>query len=105
MRTIIKNTKTGREQRLDSRLADLLVRHGRGRYMTRDMAAQPYQSQLPPVSLQVPMPPVKPPAGDDLDALDAEALHKLAKERGIEVHHRAGAEKVRAALREAAGGV
>lgn len=36
---------------------------------------------------------------DDLDALDAEALHALAKERGVTVHHRAGADKVRAALR------
>lgn len=38
-------------------------------------------------------------AGDGLDKLDAEALHALAKERGVTVHHRAGADKVRAALR------
>lgn len=37
---------------------------------------------------------------DGLDDLDSEALHALAKERGVTVHHRAGAEKVRAALRE-----
>ena len=36
---------------------------------------------------------------DGLDKLDAEALHALAKERGVAVHHRAGADKVRAALR------
>lgn len=36
---------------------------------------------------------------DGLDNLDAEALHALAKERGVIVHHRAGADKVRAALR------
>lgn len=36
---------------------------------------------------------------DGLDKLDAEALHALAKERGVTVHHRAGADKVRAALR------
>jgi hypothetical protein len=38
-------------------------------------------------------------ADDGLDKLDAEALHALAKERGVTVHHRAGADKVRAALR------
>lgn len=38
---------------------------------------------------------------DGLDALDAEQLHALAKERGVSVHHRAGADKVRAAIREA----
>lgn len=36
---------------------------------------------------------------DGLDKMDAEALHALAKERGVTVHHRAGADKVRAALR------
>lgn len=38
---------------------------------------------------------------DSLDSLTVEELHALAKERGVEVHHRAGAEKVKAALREA----
>ena len=41
------------------------------------------------------------PKSDGLDELDAEKLHALAKERGLNVHHRAGADKVRAALREA----
>lgn len=41
------------------------------------------------------------PIADDLDALSASELRALAKERGVKVHHRAGAEKVRAALREA----
>ena len=36
---------------------------------------------------------------DGLDNLGAEALHALAKERGVTVHHRAGADKVRSALR------
>ena len=40
--------------------------------------------------------------GDGLDELDAEQLHALAKERGVNVHHASGADKVRAALREAA---
>lgn len=40
--------------------------------------------------------------GDGLDAMDAEALHTLAKERGVKVHANAGADKVREALRQAA---
>lgn len=38
---------------------------------------------------------------DGLDALDADALRALAKERGVDVHHKAGADKVREAIREA----
>ncbi len=37
----------------------------------------------------------------DLALLDKEALHALAKERGIKVHHNAGADTVRKALAEA----
>lgn len=38
---------------------------------------------------------------EDLDALDADQLHALAKERGVKVHANAGADKVREALRDA----
>ncbi|MGN6024656.1 hypothetical protein ACP6NF_09680 [Alcaligenes faecalis] len=41
-------------------------------------------------------------SGDGLDELDADQLHALAKERGISVHHKAGADKVREALRQTA---
>ena len=37
--------------------------------------------------------------GDELDALDRDALFALAVERGIKVHHKAGADKIRKALR------
>lgn len=40
-------------------------------------------------------------AGDGLNDMDAEQLHALAKERGVSVHHKAGADKVREALRQA----
>jgi hypothetical protein len=33
--------------------------------------------------------------------MDADALRALAQDRGIKVHHNAGADKLRAALREA----
>lgn len=38
---------------------------------------------------------------DELEDMDLEQLHALAKERGVKVHHKAGVDKVRAALREA----
>lgn len=41
--------------------------------------------------------------GDGLDEMGADQLHVLAKERGLSVHHKAGAEKVREALRAAQG--
>ena len=37
---------------------------------------------------------------DGLDSLDASALRKIAEDRGVKVHHKAGADKIRAALRE-----
>lgn len=42
------------------------------------------------------------PNPDGLDSLDIEQLRALAKERGVTVHHAAGADKIRAALRAAA---
>jgi hypothetical protein len=38
---------------------------------------------------------------EDLDSMDIEALRTLAAERGVRVHHFAGAERIRAAIREA----
>ena len=37
--------------------------------------------------------------GDELDVMDRDALFALAVERGIKVHHKAGADKIRKALR------
>jgi len=90
--------KTGRERVLSERDARLLHRLGKGTYLTRDMAAAPVVP-IAPVVTTVVTPVQSLPV--DLDALDADALHELAKERGVKVHHKAGAEKVRAALREA----
>lgn len=90
--------KTGRERVLSERDAKLLHRLGKGTYLTRDMAAAPVAPAAPVFEAVVE--PAEPMLVD-LDALDAEALHELAKERGVRVHHKAGADKVRAALREA----
>ncbi|WP_047711374.1 hypothetical protein [Pseudomonas lactis] len=79
--------KTGRVQVMSRRDAEILQRLGRGSYLTRDMqAARPVQSQS---------------TSDELDAMTPEQLHELAKKRGVEIHHRAGADKVKEALRKA----
>lgn len=85
--------KNGRERMLSARDAELLQRLGKGTYLTRDMAAARPVAVVAPVGERKDI---------DLDALDSDALHALARDRGVKVHHKAGADKVRAALREAA---
>lgn len=100
-KVIFTHHKSGREEIMDERYALVLSKMRRGTYMTRDMradvAAAP-QAQAP----QALEPAVPADAGDGLEALGKEELHAIAKERGVTVHHAAGADKVRAALREAA---
>jgi len=92
----------GRSKLVTSTQAKVLQRAGLGTYQTRDMARQPMVTK-PMQASPIPDPVLaSPPEGDGLDALDKEQLHALAKERGVKVHHMAGADKVRAALREAA---
>lgn len=93
MQKVTFTYKNGRERMLSARDAELLQRLGKGSYLTRDMAASH------PASVGVTLPEQN--SALDLDALDADALHALARERGVKVHHKAGADKVRAALREA----
>lgn len=83
----------GRTKPVTSAQAKVLSRAGLGTYETRDMARQPMIVK-PMVAA-----PVAQVAGDGLDGMDKEQLHALAKERGIKVHHLAGADKVRASLR------
>ncbi|EZP51399.1 hypothetical protein [Delftia sp. RIT313] len=93
--------KSGREEVMNERYAKVLSKMRRGTYMTRDLRADVVevpQSQ----AAQAPEPAVPADASDGLDALSKEELHAIAKERGVTVHHAAGADKVRAALREAA---
>lgn len=71
----------GRQVQTTEAQAKLLKRMGRGDYLTRDMADQPNFVK------------------DGLDDMDKAQLHALAKERGIKIHHNAGADKVREALR------
>jgi hypothetical protein len=95
--------KNGHSRIMGRRQAEILGKLGHGQYMTRDMVAD-RGAVLPP-----PTAPAQPALGplvlaisDELETLDKEQLHALAKERGVRVHHMAGADKVRAALREAA---
>lgn len=86
---LIELVRNGRRQNVHPKVGELLVKKGIARvvYMTRDMQAAPVESVAP--------------AADNLDAMDREQLHALAKARGVKVHHLAGADKVRAAIREA----
>lgn len=105
MQKVTFTYKNGRERMLSARDAELLQRLGKGTYLTRDMTAAKggFVDAGPAyvVGNQVII-ETHPQKGDGLDELDAEALHALSRERGVKVHHKAGADKVRAALREAA---
>jgi hypothetical protein len=94
----------GRTKVITSNQAKILQRAGLGTYQTRDMARQPMVTkpmQAEP-SPQIVVSEALSTEDDGLEALDKEQLHAIAKERGVKVHHMAGADKVRAALREAA---
>jgi hypothetical protein len=82
--------KNGHIRPMPARQAGLLAKLGHGTYKTRDMANQPNTVQ-PSMA-----------ADDGLDGLDKDQLHDLAEKRGLKLHHMLGAEKARAALREAA---
>lgn len=83
--------KNGHTKMLNLRQAELLTKAGIGTYATRMMAASPTVAQDVPVVSTV--------VQDDLESMTKEELHVLAKERGVKVHHNAGAERVREALR------
>ena len=75
MSQVIFTFKDGRTRKVTQAESRLLLRLGKGAVATPD-------------------------AAPDLDAMDADALRALAQDRGIKVHHNAGADKLRAALRE-----
>lgn len=100
--------KSGKVQPMQKRFADILQKLGRGTYETRMLTAAPVvldsNSQAFPDSSDprtVAEVDAHIKAANDLSALDAEALHALAKQMDLKVHHKAGADKVRAAIEEA----
>lgn len=88
----IEVERNGKILKINANVAEVLMRKGivREAYQTRDMVAAPVVSQV-----------VQKVVGDGLDEMDRAELHELAKERGVKVHHMAGADKVREALRAA----
>ncbi|ULR87186.1 hypothetical protein [Comamonas sp. B21-038] len=110
---VIFTYNSGRERRMTRAEAEVLQLLGHGRYEAQAVSA-PSPAPAPsaataPVAQEPALAPdgtapAAPPSVpmDELDGLDAAALHALAKERGVKVHHNAGADKVRAALRDAA---
>lgn len=109
--------KSGRTRDMHRSQAEFLRVARQGTYLTRDMQAGPAGSQPPatdsamPAAAPAPAPASKPapspaaaapePARVDLDALDIDALRALAQDRGVKVHHNAGVDKIREALRQA----
>lgn len=63
-------------------------------------APQTYRTRM--MQAETPAPVFAQPAAssDDLDAMDADALHALAGSLGLYVHHRTGPERVRQAIRD-----
>lgn len=85
---VVFTYKDGRTREIPQKHAELLSKAKMG-YMTRHL------TPLSDVDLEF-----KPLQSDGLDDLDKDALHELAKEKGLKLHHALGAEKVRAAIRE-----
>lgn len=96
MATLIRYKSGGSVRRVADFVARRLI--GRGLAEPADAPAAVEAPEAPKAPEPKPEIPVA-DEGDGLDSLDAEALHALAKERGIAVHHRSGADRVRAALR------
>ena len=72
--------KNGKVQPMQKRFAEILRKLGRGTYETRMLTAA---------------------TPGDLESLDVDALHAIAKRMDLKVHHKAGADKVRAAIKDA----
>jgi hypothetical protein len=91
--------KNGHTRVMAKRQAEILGKLGHGTYLTRDMLAARPIAAAPVVSQPVAIVSQASTEVDEFDAMDKEQLHAIAKERGVKVHHMAGADKVRAALR------
>ncbi len=104
--------RNGKTLKVNPKVAKVLIARGiASAYETRDMradAAPNYTTTAiqEPATAKANLQPAADSArqpiaesSDGLDELAVDELHSIAKERGIEVHHRAGADKVRAALR------
>lgn len=101
--------KSGRERVMSAREANILSKLKKGTYLTRDMAHQPSAVIVQKESVTSNIPAedaienedvVQDQAvADDLEDMEKAELHALAKDLGVDVHHNAGAVKVREAIR------
>ena len=101
--------RNGKILKINAKVAEVLVRKGivREAYQTRDMVAAHVQAfpgtadRRTVAEVDAHIKAENAGLVVDLDAMDKVELHALAKERGVKVHHMAGADKVREALRAA----
>lgn len=99
MTTLIRYRATGGTRRVANFVAKRLVNRRIADYVEAEAPVpKPVPRKPDPVVQEVES---QAEAQDELDALGEEELRALAKERGVKVHHKAGADKIRAALREA----
>lgn len=68
-------------------------------YAEQSPAAAPDVAPVAPAPAPAPVAPAPEPTLPDLDALTRDELYALAVERGLEPHHKTGADKLRAMLR------
>jgi hypothetical protein len=92
MNQVIFTFKNGRQRTMHRSQAAFFAAAKQGTYSAKEQ---------PTVEAPTPKPSADKAGAADIDAMDADALHVLARERGVKVHHKAGADKVREALRQA----
>lgn len=98
MTTLIRYRATGGTRRVANFVAKRLVNRRIADYVEVEAdVTKPVPRKPDPIVQEVES---QAEAQDELDALGEEELRDLAKERGVKVHHKAGADKIRAALRE-----
>lgn len=101
---MLKGPAKGSRRTIGDSKARALVRVGYARLATQTYATrhmEPASTGLPAAAITpAPASSCEPVTADEYDAMDPDALRALANARGLNVHHRAGAEKIRSALRD-----
>jgi hypothetical protein len=96
---LIEYTRNGRRRDVHKKVAKVLIDRGLAREVAQEAAkaALTYSTRM--LTAGQGEARAHAAAGDDLDGMDVDALRQMAKDRGITVHHRAGRDKLLAALR------
>lgn len=85
---VIFEYTNGRKREMLERDAKILTKLRKGRYLTRDMANVPMLQKEADSTV------------NSIEEMDRESLKEYAKSLGIRIHHMAGADKIRDAIRE-----